>query len=92
MRRSWLIQRMQKPTGTTNPFSFGGGGSGFAKETADQLKDVCNWDYMGAAEYEFGEPAKALNRMIEGKKKLKAGAFKVSYKYDSMAWGDTPAK
>ena len=92
MERSWLIQRMQKPTGRVNPFSFGGGGSGFHPDVADQLKDVCDWDYMGAAEYEFGSPAKAFNRMIVGKKKLKAGAFKVPYKYDRRAWGDTPAK
>jgi len=92
MKRSWLIQRMQKPTGNVNPFSFGGGGSGFAKEVADQLDEVCNWDYMGAAEYEFGSTAKAFNRMILAKKELKAGAFKVAYKFDRRAWGDEPAK
>jgi hypothetical protein len=83
---------MQLPKGRVNPFSFGGGGSGFAKEVAEQLKDVCSWDYMGAAEYEFGSAAEALNRMILAKGKLKAGAFKVSYKYDRPIWMSTPAK
>jgi hypothetical protein len=92
MKRSWLIQRMQKPTGKVNPFSFGGGGSGFHPDVSDQLKDVCSWDYMGAAEYEFGSTAKAFNRMILAKKKLKAGLFKVPYKYDRRAWGSDPAK
>lgn len=92
MERSWLIQRMQKPVGRVNSFSFGGGGSGFAKEVADQLKDVCSWDYMGAAEYEFGSAAKAFNRMIKGKKKLEAGAFKVDYKYNRLPWSGKPEK
>jgi len=92
MERSWLIQRMQKPTGRVNPFSFGGGGSGFHPEVAKQLAEVCDWDYMGAAEYEFGAPAKALNRMILAKKKLTAGAMKVPYRYDSPQWGDRIAK
>ena len=92
MKRSWLIQRMQLPKGRVNPFSFGGGGSGFHPDVADQLKDVCSWDYMGAAEYEFGSTAKAFNRMIAAKKKLKAGAFRLNYKYDRPLWMTTPAK
>lgn len=92
MERSWLIQRMQKPIGRVNRFAFGGGGSGFHPDVAKQLAEVCSWDYMGAAEYEFGAPAKALNRMILGKKSLKAGAFKVEYKYDRPQWLDKIAK
>lgn len=92
MKRSWLIQHMQKPTGRGSSMGFGGGGSGFSKDTEEQFKDVCDWYYMGACEYELGSTAEALNRMIKGKKKLKARAFKVRYKYDRRAWGFATAK
>ena len=73
MYRSWLIRRMKQPTGMGDHFSFGG--SGFHPDMVDNLKDVCSLDYMGAAEYEFGPPVKALNRMIEGEEETQIGCF-----------------
>ena len=67
MKRSWLIQRMKKPTGSFTNFAFGGGGSGFSEENAKGLSQICSWDYMGASEYEFGAPANSMNRMASNK-------------------------
>lgn len=68
MHRSWLIQRLEKPRnwGTTpfvdNPFSFGGGmkNGGLSDEAMGLIRDIWSFDYMGAAEFEFGAVPKAL--------------------------------
>lgn len=67
MERSYLIQRLKDPYlgHEKNPFSFGGGykNGGLADEAIDLLKDIFSFDYMGAAEFEFGALPKALNRI-----------------------------
>lgn len=74
--RSWLIQRLNKPVGFTkghilhgkdNPFAFGGGfrNGGLSKEAMDLLRPVFSFDYMGAAEFEFGEVPRALSGIVE---------------------------
>ncbi len=74
MKRSWLIQRLKKPYrkdgifgGKDNPFSFGGGlrNGGLSDEAMDLLREVFSFDYMGAAEFEFGAVPKALQAMAK---------------------------
>lgn len=60
MEKTFLVQRLRKPLGRINPFAFGGGCSGLSKEAESLIAKVWSWDYMGAAEYESGEAAKAL--------------------------------
>lgn len=68
MDRTWLIQRLQRPRSATilgadNPFAFGGGyrNGGLSDEAMGLLRSMWSFDYMGAAEFEFGAVPKALN-------------------------------
>ena len=79
MQRSWLVQRLEKPHGATilgrdNPFAFGGGlrNGGLSGEAMDLLRDVFAFDYMGAAEFEFGAVPKALRSIAQDAKDLAA--------------------
>lgn len=68
MDRSVLIQRLSRPIGRFNQFSFGGGGlrnGGLSDETIDLLKDVFSFDYMGAAQFEWGAVPAALRFIYE---------------------------
>ena len=82
LESSWLVQRLQQPRGgitlpdgkvVDNPFSFGGGGyknGGLSDTAMDALRGIWEFDYMGAAEFEFGSVPKALHaiaRMAEAK-------------------------
>ena len=66
VKDTWLVQRLLKPNTpdaiSTAPFSFGGGrpNGGLSKETLAVLKGVFVFDYMGAAEFEFGAVPQAL--------------------------------
>lgn len=66
-KRIWLIQRLIKPTKDweSNPFIFGGGykWGGLTKEAMDMIKDVFEFDYMGAAEFEHGAVPEALQKI-----------------------------
>jgi len=88
MERSYLIQRLKQPIGRVNPFSFGGGGGMMSKEAMVALAQIWSWDYMGAAEFEFGAVPEAFGKM-EGKDVI-ANFFTVPYKYEFMGWRDTP--
>ena len=45
---NWLVARLSKPLGYVNPF-------GTCSPSAQiELKDIVKFDYMGAAEYEYG--------------------------------------
>ena len=70
MRDPWLIQRLNGPA-LPNPFSFGGGlvNGGLSNEVMDLLKRIFSFDYMGAAEFEFGALPTALNALIDHRKK-----------------------
>lgn len=72
MSNSWLVQRLRAPMGGVNPFSFGGGykNGGLSDQAADLLRAVWSFDYMGAAEFEFGAVPKALNAMMSDRKHL----------------------
>lgn len=52
-----------------NPFAFGGGykNGGLTQEAMDLLHPILRFDYMGAAEFEFGEVPKAFNKMTKMK-------------------------
>lgn len=73
MKSSWLVQRLDKPTtgrsvlGADNPFAFGGGlrNGGLSDEAMGLLREVFSFDYMGAAEFEFGAVPEALDGMAK---------------------------
>lgn len=93
MERSYLIQRLQQPIGKVNPFSFGSGGSGMGKDNMEVLAQIWSFDYMGAAEFEYGAVPTALNKMIAEETTLVASAFDVPYSYDFHGFTkDHPAK
>jgi hypothetical protein len=65
MKRIWKVQRLQAPVGRSNPFSFGGGliDGGFSKEAMKAINDIFSFDYMGAAEFEWGAVPTALHSL-----------------------------
>jgi len=88
MQRSYLIQRLHAPYNTTGPladlvnaFSFGGGyvNGGLTKDAMALLKNICSFDYMGAAEFEYGAVPAAFNIMAgqAGNNELVAGRVKL---------------
>jgi hypothetical protein len=66
-----LVQRLMLPrtpsSSPATPFSFGRGlrTGGLGPEALKALTGVCVFDYMGAAEFEYGEVPKALSAMID---------------------------
>jgi hypothetical protein len=76
--RGWLLQvlTLRPPNDSwsqklSRAFVFGGGGSGLSDEGWTVVNSLFGFEYMGAAEYEFGAPAKALTALVElSKKKL----------------------
>lgn len=73
MESSWLVQRLEKPRvgnsllGKDNPFSFGGGykNGGLSDDAMDLIRGIFAFDYMGAAEYEWGAVPEALNMIAK---------------------------
>jgi hypothetical protein len=82
LKRSWLLQRLSKPVKNMNMIrlSFGGGGSGFTSEAEEVLSQICDFEYMGASEYEFGAPSKCLQRMLDNSENLSVYVFNIPYK------------
>lgn len=82
MKLPFYIQRLQMPYEghEKNPFSFGGGlvRGGLTEEAMNLIKDIFSFDYMGAAEFEWGAVPSALNSLSELSidKKLVAYAIK----------------
>lgn len=86
---SWLVQRLEKPfiregesifAGKDNPFAFGGGykNGGLSDEAMALTRDLWRYDYMGAAEFEFGEVPKTLGRIASMKpRNMKAFYFDI---------------
>jgi hypothetical protein len=84
MERSYLIQRLMKPT-DPSPFSFGGtGNGGIGKDNLAILNKVFSFDYMGAAEFEFGAVPETFNRIIENASDFVKGSMKVHWK--ALQW------
>ena len=96
MHRSWLIQRLKKPLvgtgllGADNPFAFGGGlkNGGLSDEAMGLLHGIFRFDYMGAAEFEFGEVPKALRAIAEDTKHLSAFSFVIPFADVAKRWND----
>lgn len=67
--RSWLVQRLQRPFGRSaaGPFTFGGGlkNGGLSDGAMALLQGVLEFDYMGAAEFEFGSVPAAFKRLAK---------------------------
>ena len=74
--RSYPIQRLKAPYGI-NGFAFGGGlhNGGLSDEAMELLSAVFSFDYMGAAEFEFGSVPAALSVIAEDVKHYEATSF-----------------
>lgn len=96
--KSWLVQRLEKPraalgTFKDNPFSFGGGlkNGGLSDTAMDLLRDIFSFDYMGAAEFEFGAVPETLQTIA--KANLSAFSFTIPLQDVPANWRDkTKAK
>lgn len=64
--RVYLVQRLLKATNSINPFSFGGGlmNGGLSDEAMKYLKSIFSFDYMGAAEFEWGAVPTAIRELF----------------------------
>lgn len=82
-KEPYLVQRLNKPHNPErmNPFVFGGGlrNGGLSEEEAKELSMIFAFEYMGAAEYEFGAVPKALSSIWEAGQKgdLEAWEFEI---------------
>lgn len=92
MKRSWLVQRLLKPVKgwENNPFTFGCGykNEGLSDDAMNLIKGIFQFDYMGAAEFEFGEIPKILTMIAKSAedKTLIKGHFKPSRKYKKTVY------
>ncbi len=86
MKIPYLIQRLEKPQGYVNPFAFGGGlkGGGINKEAIQLIKQVMSFDYMGAAEFEWGAVPFALQVLNEAKE---LATFSLRNNGEEIIWG-----
>lgn len=100
MRSSWLVQRLEKPWSLgqikDNPFAFGGGlrNGGLSSEAMDLLRGVFSFDYMGAAEFEFGAVPKALQEIAKNidLETFEASSFTFPLKKVEKGWRDKSAE
>lgn len=75
MHSSWLVQRLRTPSPSQhplfkdNPFAFGGGlrNGGLSGDALNLLRGIWSFDYMGAAEFEWGAVPEALTRLAKAK-------------------------
>ncbi len=95
MRRSWLIQRLNPShsgnlTSLSEVFAFGGGlcNGGLSGEAMKLLRDVFSFDYMGAAEFEFGAVPEALQGLAADAGDLVAGAVPIDLVDVPRHWRD----
>lgn len=67
MDRTYLIQRLNKPEVSPSPFDFGGGlpRGGLDKNFMNVIKYFFTFDYMGAAEFEWGAVPAAIKFVLE---------------------------
>ncbi len=66
-KQPYLIQRLEPPRTFINPFSFGGGlkNGGLSSEAMSILKGIFSFDYMGAAEFEWGAMPESLEQLAK---------------------------
>jgi len=93
METTWLIQRLEKPRVTqgkldhiAQAFCFGGGGGRLSKEAWALLSPIFSFDYMGAAEFEFGAVPEALSKMVEQREEYESFEFTVPRKKIAKPW------
>jgi len=80
MQRSWLVQRLRAPFKgkadtplgkivEANPYAFGGGmrNGGLQDEAMDLIAPLCQFDYMGSAEFEYGDVPRAFEKITKYK-------------------------
>lgn len=75
MQESFLVQRLRRPKKITGPLSkahrvFGGGMLGLSEAQWDFVDEVFEIDYMGKAEFEFGEFPRAMKKLIDEKERV----------------------
>lgn len=77
MQKPVLVQRLQRPFKEKNPlldlanaFSFGGGlkDGGLSENGLRLIENIFRFDYMGAAEFEWGAVPNALNKIARNRK------------------------
>lgn len=91
MKKSHLIQRLKKPHGSKDTvleiFNFGGGfkNGGLSDEAMDLIRGIFSFDYMGAAEYEFGAVPEAFQKIGKNVKHMTTATMTVKGKN-----GDVP--
>lgn len=98
MKRSINIQRLVEPLKGSdgevadNPFSFGSGyrNGGLPDDIMKMVSPIFGFDYMGAAEFEYGALPAAFNKMAEMAEEGKLESFSVDVETsgDSHAWKD----
>jgi hypothetical protein len=96
MANSHLIQRLQKPNFfkkadgaiVDNPWVFGGGlrNGGINPKAMEMLRPIFGFDYMGAAEFEFGAVPEALQKMSSAE--LVTANVTVETSADGYVWKD----
>ena len=98
MKDSRLVQRLDPPASNAfglkdNPFAFGGGmkNGGLSDEAMDLLRGIFSFDYMGAAEFEFGAVPEALSRIAKSKN-LTPWVFNIQLKKVAKGWRDKSKK
>jgi len=89
MKKTYLIQRLTKPVADrrVNPFVFGGWikNGGLSDEAMDLISSIFSFDYMGAAEYEFGAVPEAFQKIGKNLKHMTTATTTVKGKN-----GDVP--
>lgn len=96
MRRdSWLVQQLGKPSEgnfLSDCFAFGGGlrNGGLSDDAFKLLRKIFSFEYMGAAEFEFGALPEALQCIA----KAKLEAFTVQWPLNKVQkhWRDNSKK
>ena len=95
MLRSWLVQRILQPreyrdaVDSLNMGAFTDGGlsrGGFTDEDNRKMKTIFRFDYMGAAEFEFGAVRDAMYLMLEDGKDLVGKTIPMQYVYKPHFW------
>lgn len=93
--RSYLVQRLEKPTrptvfGQDNPFAFGGGlrNGGLSDDAMAALRGIFSFAYMGSAEFEWGAVPQALSGLAKDAKSLVAFEFEVDLADVPPNWRD----
>lgn len=93
MQESWLVQRLKKPSKgmKDNPYSFGGGlkNGGLSDDAMDLLRGIFSFDYMGAAEFEFGAMPRAIQKIAQNIQDFSTETIKIPLnKVESSVYGD----